>query len=80
MNRDDILHEAVSLARTSSAGALKILASRKLNGVSRAPTAQERSRSIETPVPIPVLVGIGIGAVAGLTLIAILLTRGSKKG
>ena len=80
------------MARVSNSPALKLMASRKLptlpddtNDASVVSSNAWRGRgwakgiSKGNTTPTPLLVGIGVGAVAGITLLPVLLTKGRRR-
>ena len=79
------------MARVSNAPALKLVASRKLRTLpedtddasvvsSNAWRGRGSAKGISkgNPIHTSLLMGIGVGAVAGITLLVVLLTRGRR--
>lgn len=88
MSRDESLHEAVDMARASSAPSLKIIASLKLPTLQEdADGADDDSAAKNTP-PVKTntevagssmaMIGIGVGVVAGIAILVITLSRSRR--
>lgn len=88
MSRDESLHEAVDMARASSAPSLKLVASLKLPTLQEdADGADDDSAAKSTPVvkanteaagSSMAMIGIGIGVVAGIAILVITLSRSRR--
>lgn len=86
MGRDESLHEAVDMARASSAPSLKLVASLKLTTLQE-DTDGADDASGATPLAEPkkesagsnmAMIGIGIGVVAGIALLVITFGRNKR--
>lgn len=88
VGRDDSLHEAVDMARASSAPSLKLVASLKLPTLqedadggdddSTAKNAPLVKATTEAAGSSVAMIGIGIGVVAGIGLLVFALSRSRR--
>ena len=88
VRRDESLHEAVDMARASSAPSLKLVASLKLPTLQEdADVAEDDSAAMNTPITKPnneaasssvALIGIGVGVVAGIALLVVVLSKSRR--
>lgn len=87
-SRDDSLHEAVDMARASSAPSLKLVASLKLPTLPedadepraglRASEGSAGGATSAAAGPSPALIGLGVGVVAVVGLVVMVLAKGRR--